>query len=454
MTVDFTVNPRTTHATSSTREICRAIKQSDAELRQLYPFLYHQDWICSIIFTGSLLLMLLFSYLYISGYISAISTIVLIALPLSLLHELEHDIIHNLYFKQHRWIQNIMFTFIWVAKLHGSPWYRRQLHLKHHLLSGQVNDAEERLIGLGLPPDYKRMAVSIHPFGGLLVSDEISKDAKYLNLVSMKLHNAPMALIFFFITRTFLTYNLLFLIYFFMNYDMDTIYGIHTFYPIIHHLAVCLCFPNLLRQGCLVLMSNACHYYGDIPLNTVYYQNQILDSWYVLPFQLFCFNFAATHIVHHHVVSQPFYIRHFTARSVKDIMIKSGIRNNDFGILWRNNHYTIDPKEDDKQKLYGKCWFAACFLLGFPLYVLWDIMVIHKSNKNILKLIQRKLTKKNIKKLDGNSTNNSSTDNTMDSNEAVTNFDVRQLNTLVNRIALQDVSADQVETVSDAAVQT
>ncbi|CAF5224324.1 unnamed protein product, partial [Rotaria magnacalcarata] len=131
----------------------------------------------------------------------------LIALVLSLLHELEHDIIHNLYFKSYRWIQNCMFIFIWVAKLHVSPWYRRQLHLKHHLLSGQINDAEERLIGLGLSPNYKRMAVSVHPFGGLLISDDISKDAKYLNLFTLQLHNALMGLTSFCILQTFVGYN-------------------------------------------------------------------------------------------------------------------------------------------------------------------------------------------------------------------------------------------------------
>ncbi|CAF0967131.1 unnamed protein product [Didymodactylos carnosus] len=451
------MNDRNAHAISASRSICRAIKQSDASLRQKYSFLYHQDLICAIIFIGSLLLISLFSYLYLSNYISAISAILLTALPLSLLHELEHDIIHNLYFKQYRWIQNMMFVFIWLVKLHGSPWYRRQLHLKHHLLSGQTNDAEERLIGLGLAPDYKRMAVSLHPFGGLLVSDDISKDAKYIDLVTMKLKNAPTALIFFFITRTFITYNILFFIYYWLNYDIHTIYGIHTFYPIIHNLAICLCFPNLLRQGCLVVMSNSTHYYGDIPLNTVYYQNQILDSWFVFPFQLFCFNFGATHIVHHYVVSQPFYIRHFTARSVKDMMVKSGIRSNDFGILWRSNRYTIDLKEDEKQKLYGKCWFGACLLLGFPLYIIWDIMVMHKSNKNILRVISKRLSKGNsntIKQLDNDIGNELTTNKKTDeNNDTVTNGCVNRLNTLVNNITLFDVSADQVEQVSDAAVE-
>jgi len=440
------MNVRNTHAVSSSREICRAIKQSDAKIRQTYPFLKHQDLICAIIFTGSLLLISLFSYLYVIGNLSPILTIILIALPISFLHELEHDIIHNLYFKQHRWFQNVMFSFIWIAKLHGSPWYRRQLHLKHHLLSGQVNDAEERLIGLGLTPNYKRMAVSLHPFGGLLISDDISKDAKYLNQTTMKLKSAPTALTFFLITRTFLTYNILFLIYSYFNYDIQTIYGIDKFYPIIHILSICICFPNLLRQACLVLMSNSCHYYGDIPLNTVYYQNQILDSWFVLPFQLLCCNFGATHIIHHYVVSQPFYIRHLTGIAVKDMMVKLGIRNNDFGILWRSNRYTIDPKEDGKQKIYGYCWFGACLFIGFPLYIVWDMMVMRKSSMNILNLIRRRLSKKHIKNIKNEDLiNNKNIDENEDG--------INKLNTFVNEIALSDVSADQIEKVGDEAVE-
>jgi hypothetical protein len=195
-------------------------------------------------------------------------------------------------------------------------------------------------------------------------------------------------------------------------------------------------------------MSNSCHYYGDIPLNTVYYQNQILDSWFVLPFQLLCCNFGATHIIHHYVVSQPFYIRHLTGIAVKDMMVKLGIRNNDFGILWRSNRYTIDPKEDDKQKIFGLGWFAACLFLGFPLYIVWDMMVMHKSNKNIFNLIRRKLSKKSIEKVH----NDEITEDDKIEEEKTKNSDVDKLNTFVNKIALDDVSADQVEEVGDAAV--
>jgi hypothetical protein len=109
---------------------------------------------------------------YAKGYLSVWLTIPLMALPISLLHEMEHDLIHNLYAKKWPFMQDVMFFGIWLAKLHGSPWFRRQLHLHHHKLSGQANDAEERLIGLGIPYGVKRMAITVHPIGGILVAGD------------------------------------------------------------------------------------------------------------------------------------------------------------------------------------------------------------------------------------------------------------------------------------------
>ncbi|CAF1112479.1 unnamed protein product [Adineta steineri] len=446
---------RNAHTVSVSREICRAIKENNIELRRKYPFLFHQDCIGGMIFGGSILLISLFIYLYLSNYISAISTTILIGIAISFLHELEHDIIHNLCFKQQRWIQNFMFVFMWIAKLHVSPWFRRQEHLKHHLLSGQTNDVEERLIGLGLKPNRKRMAVSMHPYGSVLVGDDVARDAQHFNLHGLLTTTAPAALVFLFITRLFIAYNLLFMIYSYFNYDIVTIFGFHTFYPIIRTLAVCLTLPNLIRQSSLILMSNCCHYYGDIPLNNVYYQNQILDSWYVFPFQLFCFNFGATHIVHHYVPSQPFYIRHFTARAIKDMMINLGVRHNDFGILWRSNRYSVDPKEDNKQRFYGKCWFVVCLLLGVPLFIVWDVMVMHKLNKSILKLMKKKYSNSSLKEMDDSDDKAFSSDsNKFDSNDTVNNSALTNLNALVNKIVLNDVSADQVDEISKTAVET
>jgi hypothetical protein len=49
-------------------------------------------------------------------------------------------------------MQDVMYFVIWMVKLGSNPWERKYAHLKHHKVSGQLQDFEERLIGLGLPP--------------------------------------------------------------------------------------------------------------------------------------------------------------------------------------------------------------------------------------------------------------------------------------------------------------
>ncbi len=63
--------------------------------------------------------------------------------------------------------------------------------LPKKISSGQPNDVEERIIGLGLPAGLFRMAVTMHPYGALLVSRDISETADYFNLLEMIVANSP-----------------------------------------------------------------------------------------------------------------------------------------------------------------------------------------------------------------------------------------------------------------------
>jgi hypothetical protein len=59
------------------------------------------------------------------GQLSAWISIPLSALFASLLHELEHELIHRLYFRNRRWVQNLMMLTVWIMRpstIH--PWYR------------------------------------------------------------------------------------------------------------------------------------------------------------------------------------------------------------------------------------------------------------------------------------------------------------------------------------------
>ena len=65
----------------------------------------------------------------------------------------------------------------------------------------------------------------------------------------------------------------------------------------------------------------------------------MLRPIYLLPLQLFCFNFGSTHGIHHFVVRDPFYLRQMIAPGAHKVMRDNGVRFNDFNTLVRRNRY-------------------------------------------------------------------------------------------------------------------
>ena len=274
---------------------------------------------------------------YLQGLLAWWAAIPLMALPLSILHELEHDLIHDLYFRKSPLLQNAMFLVIWISKLSISPWYRRAIHLRHHQESGQTTDIEERLIGIGLPFGVLRMLVSLHPMAGLFLFRRIQRDVPEFQPWKLSLLSAPAYLLFFAIWEGFFGYVR---VRSGWTFAWDPAHLLPAAgWPIARDLAVLWALPNVLRQTSLVLMSSYSHYYEDIPERDVFYQNQILSGWPVFPLQLFCFNFGATHIIHHYVVNQPFYLRQLVSRAALAEMQRQGTRVNDFGTVLRNNRW-------------------------------------------------------------------------------------------------------------------
>jgi fatty acid desaturase len=421
------------------RTISQAIKKAETDLRSRFPILNYQDALGGGVFLGSLIG--IFNcwayYWYHSDCCPTCAVLILlVALFTSFLHELEHDLIHNLYFKKSSWVQDVMFFSIWLAKLHGNPWFRRDLHLRHHIISGQRDDAEERLIGLGLPPFLERMAVTMHPFGSLIITPAVGRDAKWLDVQKLNLTSMPVAFLFFGLNKAWMVYVLTMCLVGYENYHL---YLPARLWGFIRASAVLICLPNILRQFCLVMMSNCSHYYGDIPEKSVFYQNQILDHPIVYPFQLLCMNFGecvvvasktilvyihfiilltalallwcncagATHIVHHYVPGQPFYLREMVYRVVKPLMIEKGVRLNDFGVVSRGNLYyddsvrlpdgSIVPGADKKVSANNShvhsmaLWAAACSTVGLAGYLLWDVWSTAALGRRILRKYVRRM---------------------------------------------------------------
>lgn len=298
-------------------------------------------------FLGSLAAMVGIAALYLQGMLAWWLAVPLMALPLSILHELEHDLIHDLYFKGRAWLQHLMFFVIWFCKLSLNPWYRREIHLKHHRESGQITDIEERLIGLGLPFGWLRIFVAIHPLGGLLLFPRIKREVPDFQPLRLALLSAP----------TYAVVNTLWEVFFGYvrvrsgwTVPFDPAYLLPASgWPWVRDLAVLLVLPNMLRQSCLVFMSSSSHYYGDIPTRDVFFQNQILSNWMLFPFQLFCFNFGATHIIHHYVINQPFYMRQMVSYAALAEMSRQGTRVNDLHALVRANRWGEDNDAQPQQ---------------------------------------------------------------------------------------------------------
>jgi len=321
------------------RRIVSAIRAEEARLRLRYPILKHQDAIGVSILLFSLAGMIGSGYLYYLGAISAWLTIPLVALFASLSHELEHDLIHRLYFRKNRVVQNLMMLTVWVMRPNTvNPWYRRDIHYLHHKVSGTPQDLEERLVGNGVTNPLTRFIVMADGLIGIVVRIRVlSAENRRFNFIEILNAAFPFATLYFVIWYVFLIFHAVM--------GLSALAGVALVLPgwvaelmsVVNFMVVVLVAPNVLRSFCLNFVTSYMHYYGGV--STLMQQTQILRPWFLLPMQLFCFNFGSTHAIHHFVVSQPFYLRQMVARAAHEAMRANGVRYNDFSTFESGNRY-------------------------------------------------------------------------------------------------------------------
>ena len=337
------INP-ITQDTQAVKNIQQAIRQADSDLKLAHPILLQQNAIGLTICLSALFGMLLSGYAYIADWIPAWACVLISAVFASISHELEHDLIHRLYFRKQPLIQNTMMAIVWLMRPNTvNPWYRRTLHFNHHKVSGTPDDIEERVLGNGMAFSLKRLIISLDGFLSIsLRIKELSsmKDYSFFRFVSK---GAPLAHLYVIGLYGFLAFQL------YDAFNLNAVLGLEyspLFLQTMDVLSVVMVvwiLPNLLRAFCLHNITAALHYYGDV--DSLIKQCQIMNHWSLLPVQLFCFNFGATHALHHFVVSQPFYLRQMVAHKVYPVMKENGVRFNDFGSILRANRFTKHPKE-------------------------------------------------------------------------------------------------------------
>lgn len=336
--------------------IRKGIVDACKAFRTQYPFLKHQNFIGATIFIVSLTAIVASGILYLKGYVSAWWLIPWNAFWMGILHEMEHDLIHFMYFKNRSVISDIMLGLGWLARpLTINPWFRRELHFHHHKYSGTIHDVEERGVTNGDKWNIKRLLSTPDLLlGGILRSVQIRKDIilsvksgmisreQALRFKHIKVYGMlPFTLFLYLIWYFFLIHTSFSLLSQWTGLSYAPPIGLTSQLSWIHPLVVILIAPNILRQFCLHFITSNLHYYGDIQSGNIMQQTQIFNIWWTFPIQLFCFFFGYTHAIHHFHVNETFYIRHLTRKAAWKVMKEHGVRFNDTGTFQRSNRYNI-----------------------------------------------------------------------------------------------------------------
>ena len=305
-------SPERLNAQQRSARIRETVMARGVELRRRYPLLNHQDALGAVILAFALVGMIGSALLYVGGYLPWWGCLLLNAFFASLTHELEHDLIHSLYFRKQRLPHNLMLALVWLARPSTlNPWIRRHLHLNHHKVSGTEADMEERAITNGEPWGIARLLmVGDNVMSSLIRMLRAKTWAHKFSILKRTLRvYAPLALLHWGAWYVFLGFHAANGIAGLLGAPIDWSVDTLAVMQVIDIAVVVIIGPNVLRTFCLHFVSSNMHYYGDLEAGNLLQQTQVLNPWWLWPLQAFCFNFGSTHGIHHFVVKEPFYIR-------------------------------------------------------------------------------------------------------------------------------------------------
>lgn len=342
-----------------TAHIKRVVTDVGNRLKARHPILQHQDAIGAGIMALSLAGMIGSGVAYYHGLIAWWACIPLVALFASFIHELEHDLIHLMYFRKKPWANTLMLLIGWVARPSTiNPLVRRRLHLHHHKHSGTESDLEERGITNGEPWGLRRLlmtgdnmlAVYLRPLKTRRMVREFIKaqktndPAEIKALVKEQVRGYwPLGNLHYLLWHSFIAFHAVDLTAAALGAPIAWSATVQSVMGMVNFLAVVWLAPSALRTFCLHFVSSNMHYYGDVEDENIMQQCQVWNAWWLAPFHLFCFNFGSTHAIHHFVVAQPFYVRQMVARDAHRVMREMGVRFNDFATFRRANSYYPRP---------------------------------------------------------------------------------------------------------------
>lgn len=142
--------------------IRKTILEAGNQLRERHPWLVqHQDQIGLAILVTAVTGIIFNITQYTRGKMPWYVAIPLSAFWMSLLHELEHDLIHQMYYRKNKKINDAMLAAVYAFRPSTvNSWIRREVHLHHHKSSGTKTDLEERGINNGDQWGLKRLLMT------------------------------------------------------------------------------------------------------------------------------------------------------------------------------------------------------------------------------------------------------------------------------------------------------
>lgn len=335
------------------QRIRQGILEAGNALRARHPWLEkHQNAIGMTIFAVSIAGILATATAYYLGAIAWYVAIPVAAIWMSFLHELEHDLIHSLYFRKDKFWNDFMMGGVWLFRPSTiSPWVRRRLHIHHHKYSGTESDLEERGITNGEKWGLKRLlmtgdnmlAVFLRPVATykmvrafIHVEAKSKEEARQIRRENI-LGYFPLGAINYTLWHGFIAYHAVLIALGLAGIHPAIPAALQSVVDVVNFYAVAIAAPNALRTFCLHFVSSNMHYYGDVEKGNIVQQCQVWTTPWAIPLHLFCFNFAGTHAIHHFVVRDPFYIRQAIAPGLYPLLRENGVRFNDFGTFKRAN---------------------------------------------------------------------------------------------------------------------
>lgn len=337
--------------------IKQVVEQAGDDIRRKYPILKYQDAISVTIMTVSLLGMIGSGLLYVEGIIPWWVCVPITAIFASFIHELEHDLIHFMYFRQKPWANSLMLAIGWLARASTvSPFVRRKLHMHHHKFSGTESDLEERGIANGekwsirrlfmtgdnMLANYLRPLTMYKAVRSYILAQKPETSMEKRRMIRQQVFAYfPLGFIYYSLFHTWLVTHAVLLGSAAVGMPVELPAEYQSSMDALNVFAVVYMLPSFLRTFCIHFISSNMHYYGDVEARNPMQQTQVLNPWWLIPFQLFSFNFGSTHAIHHFVVKETFYIRQMTAKKAHEVMREMGVRFNDFGTFRRANRYSL-----------------------------------------------------------------------------------------------------------------